>query len=242
MKKKLFLLLLFLCPVFAGSAFQFRIGEQFRYKIKVMGIHVGFQDMALKGYRTLNGKRYLYAVADTRSLPFIEKVYKYVLHDVIEVWMEPDTLLPVLIKKDIHEGSWKNKITIVMDQKKRTAIYYDKRNKKGKKYTLQGPTLDLLSMIYYLRSRKPGNRKIKINYFDEKKGVTETEIDIRRSGSVKIHSGLEIPVYMYSQRRGHKIQVKLTGDKHRFPIKITVATFQVHGYSIDIVGTLLKIK
>ena len=233
--------MLILFPAFHGISFKFRSGEQFRYKIKVFGIHVGYQTMSFKGYRTLNGKRYLYAIADTRSLPFVEKTYRYKLRDIIEVWMEPDTLLPVLIKKDIHEGGWKNKIRIIMDQKTQTAIYYDKRNKKGKRYKLRGPTLDLLSMIYYMRAQKPGNRRIKVDYFDEKKGVTGTEIRIRRYKPLRTKYGPK-KTFLYSQLRGHKIQVRLLGNKDRFPISIKVATFQVHGYDINIVGILDAIK
>lgn len=244
MRQKLSVLTVFLLAL-SGSLMaghKFTIGEHFRYKIKVFGIHVGYQDMILKGYRTIEGRRLLYAVADTRSLPEIQKTFKYTLHDVMHVWMDPETFLPVLIKKDIHEGNWKNKVTIRIDQKAKTAVLFDKRNKQGKHYTLPGPTLDLLSMIYYIRSRSasPGNT-IPVYYFDEKKGVRKTIISV--SGGRAIRAGRRtIPTNIYTQQQGHGVRVRLTSDPHRIPLSITVATFQVHGYNIDIVGTIVPIK
>jgi len=236
---------LFITLFFASTVlgnFTFSIGEHFRYKIKVFGIHVGYQDMFIKGYQTIKGRRLLYAVADTKSLPEIQSTFKYSLHDVMHVWMDPATLLPVLIKKEIQEGNWKNSVTIEIDQSAKTAIYYDKRNTKGKRYTLPGPTLDLLSIIYYIRSRsvKPGE-ELFVYYFDEKKGVQKTSIQIKQDRPLKAGSRL-IPTNIFTQMNGHGVRIRLTDDAYRIPLSITVATFKVHGYSIDIVGTLVPSK
>lgn len=237
-----FLCLLLTRPL-ALPAYQFRSGERIRFKINVFGIHVGYQDMIFKGKRTLNGKNVLYAIADTRSLPSIKKMFNYSLHDVMHVWMDPDTLLPLLVRKDIQEGSWQNKVTITIDQKKRTALYRDKRNRKGRIIRLKRPTLDILSMIYYIRSQKPKpGRTLEIDYLvDKKNGVQQTSLLVRRAKPITI-GGKAIPTIYYEQKGGHGVKVRMTDDAHRIPLNISVATFKVHGYSIDIVGRLLYIR
>lgn len=228
--------------VFSAGTSRFPENERFRFQIKVFGIVVGYQDMMLKGYQTIAGQKLLYAVADTKSLPEIQSTFNYSLHDVIHVWMDPETLLPVLIKKDIQEGRWLDKITIEMDQTAKTAIYYDKRLPGGKRYTLPGPTLDLLSIIYYIRSLalKAGDR-VTMHYFDEKKGVLKTDIAVTQDRPLKAGNRL-IPTLLYTQKSGHGVRVRVTGDRMRIPLSITVATFEVYGYKIDIVGTLVPLK
>jgi len=222
------------------TALPFRKGERIRFEIRVWGIHVGYQNMYFKGVRFLNGKKVLYAVADTKSIPVFGVKYK--LHDVMHVWMDPVTLLPVKIYKDIHEGSWKNKVTILINQKKRRAVYYDKRNKKGAVIKLHNNTLDILSMIYYIRSMKTiKNGRITFDYLvDKKKGREIATLHVKR-GRIKVGRSL-IKTLIFQQLGGKHIKVVMTDDKYKIPLKITVGAFKVHGYRIDIVGNLIGIK
>lgn len=224
----------------AASGTPFQKGEKIIFKIRVFGIHVGNQTMSFHGKTLLNGKEVLYATADTRSLPYIEKTFNYKLHDVMHVWMDPGTLLPVKVFKDIQEGNWKNKVTIMIDQSKNTAIYYDKRTPKGKKHTLTNPTLDILSLIYYIRANRTTTGKtLVLDYLVDKKGVSQVKLKITAGEPLQVENHA-IPTVHYTQLGGHGVKVRLTDDKYRLPLSISVATFEVHGYSIDIVGHLIK--
>jgi hypothetical protein len=239
----LFIVLFLIAPQ-AGSAsnFPFTVGETLRFQIRVFNIHVGFQDMTFKGETMLNGRRVLHAVADTRSLDSIKTMFNYSLHDVIEVWMDPVTLLPVRVFKDIQEGTWTDKVTIDIDQTRRNARYFDKRTPNGVNIPLRGPTLDLLSLVYYVRAQnvKPGD-VLKVDYIvDNKKGVSATEIVVKRGAPLTI-SGQRVPTLIFEQQGGERVTVRMTDDDRRIPISISVGTFEVFGYTIDIVGNLTNV-
>lgn len=217
-------------------------GEKITYKIRVWGIHVGFQTMTFHGTTTLNGKKVYYATAETRSLKSIKDKFNYELHDIMHVWTDPQTLLPVKVYKDIHEGNWKNKVTINIDQDNKTAVYYDKRHKNGKIHKLQNPTLDILSLIYYIRAHKQTTGKIvTFDYLVDKKGVNKVRLKISRGKPMNLGSQT-VQTLQFNQIGGHGVKVRLTDDQYRLPLNISVATFEVHGYSINIVGHLVKYR
>ncbi|HOG63922.1 MAG TPA: DUF3108 domain-containing protein [Spirochaetota bacterium] len=234
-------LILILSPSKA-AAFPFSPGEVIRFQIKVFGLHVGYQDMKFTGPVMLNGRRVLHAVADTRSLESIKSAFNYSLHDVIEVWMDPVTLLPIRVYKDIQEGSWTDKVTIDIDQNNRTALYRDKRNPNGVRIPLRRATLDILSLVYYVRAQQaqPGTMLSADYIVDNKQGVKDANIAVRRADPLPV-GGRSVPTLLFEQRGGQGVRVRMTDDANRVPVSITVGTFKVYGYDIDIVGSLVKV-
>lgn len=235
--------LFFPAPVLNGQALPFTAGESIRFQIKVFGLHVGYQDMTFTGPVTLNGRRLYHAVADTKSLDFIKTTFNYSLHDVIQVWMDPETLLPVRVYKDIQEGSWTDKVSIDIDQRTKIALYRDKRNPQGVRIPLQGATLDILSLIYFVRAKQaqPGTLLSADYIIDNKQGVKAANIAIRRDSPLTVGKR-KVPTLLYEQLGGQNVRVRMTEDANRIPISITVGTFTVYGYDIDIVGSLVKIN
>lgn len=225
-----------------GQALPFTPGETIRFQIKVFGLHVGYQDMTFTGPVTLNGRRLLHAVADTKSLDSIKATFNYSLHDVIHVWMDPDTLLPVRVYKDIQEGSWTDKVTIDIDQNSKTALYRDKRNPNGVRIPLRRATLDILSLIYYVRARQaqPGTLLSADYLVDNRQGVKAANIAVRRDSPLTV-GNRSVPTLLYEQLGGQSVRVRMTDDANRIPVSITVGTFKVYGYDIDIVGSLVKV-
>jgi len=226
-------------PQAARAAYPFRAGETIRFTIKVFNIEVGYQDMTFLGEATLNGRRVLHATAVTKSLDSIKTMFNYSLHDVNEVWMDPDTLLPIRIARDIQEGSWTDKVSIDMDQARKTARYTDKRSPDGVAIPLTGPTLDILSLIYFARAQQvSAGGVIDADYIvDNKQGVNKTRIAARKGEMINL-SGAKVPTLWYEQQGGQGVKVRMTDDDKRIPLSITVGTFKVYGYTIDIVGSL----
>ncbi len=197
----------------------------------------------MRRYTHLNGKRALYAVADTQSMPFVRQSFNYELHDVIHVWFDPDTLLPILITKDIHEGNWRNNVRIEIDQENKQAVYFDKREKEGVVMELAHPTFDILTMVYYVRARATvGQPNMNINYLiDNKKGIDTAVMRIVKGEDLSVGSR-RVKTLMFEQLGGPEVRVRMTDDANRIPVSITVGTFEVHGYRIDIVGNLIQIN
>jgi len=238
-----FFMILFVCvcPQMGSAAdFPFKVGETIRFKIEVFNIHVGYQEMTFLGEKTLNGRKVLHAIADTKSLDSIKSMFNYSLHDVNEVWMDPETLLPVRVYRDIQEGNWLDKVTIDIDQAKKTARYSDKRT-EGADIPLRQATLDILSLVYYVRAQnvQPGS-VLETDYIvDNKQGVNKTKIAVKRGEALTV-SGKKVPTLLFEQVGGQGVKVLMTDDERRIPVSITVGTFKVYGYTIDIVGKLAQ--
>lgn len=220
----------------------FAVGERIRFKVNVMGYHVGFQDMHLKEMVTENGRRLLHAVADTRSLPFVKQLFNYELHDVFHVWMDARTLRPVRIRKIVREGSWRNKVLINIDQEKGRAVYYDKRNRKGAVIPLARPAFGILSLVYFLRARARPGLQLDIDYIIEnKKGTRRASVSVKQGRPLQLGKQ-RVPTLLLQVKGGPGVRVRVTADRYRIPLSITVGTFKVHGYTIDITGSLVRIK
>lgn len=242
--RRLLLSVPFACLLpFAAAALPFSPGETIKYKIVVMGIHVGYQEMTFKGPVEVDGRTLLYAVADTKSLSIIQTMFRYSLHDVIHVWMDPRTLLPVRVLKEIQEGSWTDRVTVDIDQGARTALYRDKRNPGGIRLALGGPTLDILSLIYWTRSQAagPGSWLVAEYLVDARQGAKRAALGVQRAPSMRV-GDRDIGTLLFAQQGGQRVRVRMTDDERRIPLNITVGTFQVHGYTIDIVGHLVAIS
>ncbi len=244
MTKKIILISLMIIGINLNSFAEtdFPKKELLRFKINVFGIHVGFQDMILHGIKNVNGKKLLYATASTRSIPAIEKSFNYILNDVIHVWMDPKTFLPLKIIKNIHEGNWKNKVIITINQKEKTALYKDKRNLNGIKIKFKKPVLDIVSMIYFVRKMKSEiGKKISVEYLSDKKNILPVTLIIEKAKKIKMGKGT-LSTLLYKQIGGHNIRIRITDDKYHIPLNITVGAFEVYGYRINIVGNLIKVK
>ena len=230
----------------AKAFIPFKKGETIKYSIHVGNILVGNQTMKYYGYKYYNGEKYHFAKADTISEEYIRKTYNYILRDIMWTYMDTETMLPVIVKKSINEGSWKDRVLIKFNHIKKKGKYYNKRNIKGKRFKWRNRILEVLSMIYYIRSRdlKPGN-VFTFEYLDEKTfKAQKTVVRIKRGKPVKQGGRVyrTIEAYQKSSKIAKEIRVIMIDNKKRVPIKIVIGAFKVAGYTINIVGDLIEYK
>ncbi len=133
---------------YSNIPMRFNKGEILKYDIKVFNIKVAEQRTVIKDIITLSNRKAYYIYTTIKTTPIISKIYK--LDDVIETYLDTKTFLPILIKKKISEGNWKNNILINIDTTNKLVHYKDKKRKKIIKYNK--PFFGLISIIYFFRT------------------------------------------------------------------------------------------
>ncbi len=139
-----------------------RVGETMRYDVMALGI-VGlsaFLQVTDKGYnekinKFFGRKRLVYRakmIIQTRGI--FQKIYP--MNDRLTTYFDAETFLPILCYKNLNEDKFKNTVQIIYDHQKRLAYYSDKwKDRRNIKVGIFDDTLDVVTIVYYLRRVKP---------------------------------------------------------------------------------------
>ena len=105
MKQCLFLVF-FSISTFAFSQIDlpYRVGEYAGYKIYFGTINVGFADLEVIESIQLNNRPVFHIVGKGRTAPFFDWIFK--VRDVYETFIDTNTLLPMMFKRDVNEGGY----------------------------------------------------------------------------------------------------------------------------------------
>lgn len=82
----------------------YRAGEYAGYKIYFGTINVGFADLEVIESRQLNNRPVFHIVGKGRTAPFFDWIFK--VRDVYETFIDTNTLLPMMFKRDVNEGGY----------------------------------------------------------------------------------------------------------------------------------------
>ena len=164
------------------AALPFPVGEAITYRIYWGVVPVGQARVVIE--RVEEHGRPLLAIRSTaRTNRLLEKFYP--VNDLLESLIDPATFLPVRFTKKISEGHyWTHEIT-TFDHAQRRAYYESKKSGAKSDYAIDADTRDILSMMYFLRSR-PFVVGSKVTYrvmADEK--LYDFSIDIQSDEKIK---------------------------------------------------------
>ena len=233
-----------------------RVGETMRFNVKALGV-VGLQAtlyvLGKDDYakvRRYHGRRQSYRIRMIiQTVNWVRPVYD--MKDVLTTYMDADSFLPLLVYKNLREGNFRNKSRVIFYHKRGYALYSDtwkkRRNKKSK---ILPHTLDLVSLVYYLRgfqvnSRNRGKR-YDLSYLSGPK-LRKTKILFRdrpaRKAPVYFQGYRKLADKPYSHSRvsqqgSHKVSVYVTEDKWRVPTYVLAESIQyrsrvkLKGYNI----------
>ena len=212
-----------------------RIGETMRYEVKVLGIvgiRITMHLYGKKDYRKVRryfGRRQAYrAQMIIRTYDWVRKLYN--MEDRLTTYMDAKTLLPLIVYKKVREGRFHNKVRVIFRHKQRIALYSDTHKKRfNKKYPILPQTLDLVSLIYYVRQFQSTShnvgRKLDISYLSGPR-LEQTKVIFRK------HVNKKAPIYFQafkkkwnvkyrhsriSQIGSHGVSFYITDDKWRVP-------------------------
>ena len=167
----------------------FPVGEDLRYRLSWGFIPVG-QTRVLSQWIEDDGRLLLVIKIRTRSNKAIATFYP--VDDLIEVIIDPETFLPVLFSKNLKEGKHRYHEITRFDYEKGVARWESVLKQKAKEYAITPDLRDIVTLMYYLRSR-PLSKELEGEYravadekiYEMKLSVYEKEdVDVSHFGSV----------------------------------------------------------
>ncbi len=188
---KVFLLFWLLCLYIDGySQFwetvsyekPFRPGEKLTYSVKFGPIVGGHATLMLKS-SYYDGRLVYHARGEGKTVGLAEKLYS--VRDIFESYFDFNTILPYKAIRDVKEGNYK---------KHDEAVFYQHENtvhclNKDTIVSVPARTLDMMSVLYYIRSLdlqnlKPGAVLHTVTFFDE----AVFPFDIRYKGKEEVRT------------------------------------------------------
>ena len=202
-------------------------GEKLTFKLKWMFITAGEAVLEVLPFETIDHVKSYHFVLTAKSSSFIDHFYK--VRDRIDAYMNAEMTHSILYKKDQHEGKRIKDVVVKFDWERNEAIYSNFKQKRKPIDILPG-SFDPLSAFYYVRRIGfKENSIIERPVTDGKKCVIGKATVIRRE-TIQISSGtydtyliepdLKHVGGVFEKSKDAKIQLWVTADKRRIPVKI----------------------
>ncbi len=207
--------------------FPFYPGEKLTFQLKWTIIPAGEAVLEVLPIETINGAKAYHFVMTARSNSFIDHFYK--VRDRIDAYADIDMTHSILYKKKQHEGKNKKDVVVNFSWEQNKAQYSNFNNKRPPIDILSG-SFDPLSAFYYTRLVElKKNSIIERPVTDGKKCIIGKAFVIKKE-RIKLASGtydtyliepeLKHVGGVFEKSKNAKIQLWVTADKRRIPVKI----------------------
>lgn len=245
--KKILIFLLFCQSLFSES---FRIGENLKYEISLLGMTVGYSTMKVVGMTRCEKDDCMIFETKAFGTPWINRFFK--VDDRIVSFWNTKKKMPVYSEKKLHEGFYRRSHFVKFDLNKKSALFEgtsysgnsDKigeerkdaklKEKNGEVLNLPNEFQDILSAIYYQREYKSNpeiGKSFEIQLFDDLK-LTEMKISILKKEKLELkinNEKKEIETFLVQPfikttgifRSKGNIFIWISNDEKRIPVKIT---------------------
>ena len=198
----------------------FEVGEKLTFIIRYGIIVAGSATMGIPEIIDVNGKQAYKIVTKARSGSFFSAFFK--VRDNVESLMDKDGLFSWGFKKQLREGRYRSKRSVVYDQINGWAI-----NNKNDSLQIPPCVQDILTSFYYIRTMDiaVGNSKYIDNHADNK--LYPLEIKVHKKERIKVKAGtfdciVVEPIIRASGLFKHKgrLLIWLTDDERRIPVQM----------------------
>lgn len=201
----------------------FRDGENLLYVVKFGPIVGGNASLVLK-QEYFNNKLVFHARGEAKTVGLAEKLYS--VKDVFESFFDMHTLLPYKSIRDVKEGNYRKHEEALFNHHGNT-VYC---SRKDTLVTIPQNTLDMMSLLYYIRSidlqnMKKGDVLRTVTFFDEElfpfdirfKG---TEVIKTKYGKIRCYRFDPVvePGRMFESE--DDMTIWISADRNLIPIKV----------------------
>ncbi|MBC7188935.1 DUF3108 domain-containing protein [Candidatus Aerophobetes bacterium] len=227
MKKRLFFLFFLIFFLHSCSiAFSFEKGEKLYYIIKFLGIPAGKQVLEIKE-EISNQNRNLYHLSSRITSTGLFSILVNINYK-IESYVDKNTLFPEFVRmifkedsralRDIEAKIWQEKSTV-------KARVLDKIKNRKREKELSCFPLDLLSLIYWLRSQElEVGKKFEILLFDTPGSFKEIQVEVKDVQNAYTYLGV-FPAFVCRQvGREVNVEVWFSQDENHIPLYIQTQT------------------
>jgi hypothetical protein len=162
----------------------------------------------------------------------VSRIYK--VNNVIHTYVDARTLLPVKIERYIEEGLTKTHLVIDIDQAKKK-VYFREDNKGDKVLDTKSAVYDTLAAMYKLRQIpiQPNGNLFMYILGSYEVGRLRARMEPKRSEEVKFMGRKKVlDVYPIKQVGGWEVEVLLTADQAKIPVKVTALKVNILGVGI----------
>jgi hypothetical protein len=201
----------------------FRDGENLLYLVKFGPIVGGNASLVLK-QEYYNNKSVFHARGEAKTVGLAEKLYS--VKDVFESFFDMHTILPYKAVRDVKEGNYRKHEEAIFNHTGNT-VY---STRKDTVVTIPQNTLDMMSLLYYIRSidlynMKNGDVLRTVTFFDEElfpfdirfKG---TEVIKTKYGKIRCYRFDPVvePGRMFESE--DDMTIWISADRNLIPIKV----------------------
>ena len=219
MKRKLakriaLILLFFAIACLELGAHPFKIGEKLTYTVKLFLFSVGEQILEVKEITQINGQLTYHLCSRVETSGWADLLFSY--NHKLESFVDVDTLYPCQIRSYAQEeDSPPKEIIVQIDQKKGVAFIENRATEKKWERKLSTTTLDITSLIYWLR-----NQELKVGQIFSFLLLEDTSLRPIKIEVVKKEKVGNDLAFLCSEVGSGKIKIWFSADKNHLPLRI----------------------
>ena len=214
-----FILFLFLFSHVFGEDISFDVGEILNYDASFSNIKAARGSLKVLNKETVNGVK-TYHVQFTAYTKGITD-YLFPIDDVIDLWLTEDSLIPIRVKTDIHEGKYHKKMTLDLYHDSGYAIVGNDT------ISMESGTHSPYSLFYFFRNQDISSINGKTIKTIQGKTIIPLKVNVDENIHISVPAG-DFLCSRITPERSDKKQFKnkasmfilFSNDDNRYPVKI----------------------
>lgn len=213
----------FISIVFTSLLFSFNktlnIGEVLEYEASFSNFNAGEGTLKNFGIEKIRGVETYHVQFRANTKGLTDKIFP--IRDIIDLWLDKNTLLPLRVKSSIREGRYHKEEDIYFFQEENYLL------KNNKKILLKENTHSPFSLFYFFRgiSKENFNKK-KLNVLQGNK-IEALEINLKKNIKVSVPAGIFIctritPMQIEGKKfkNDAKMDIYFSNNIKSYPVKI----------------------
>jgi hypothetical protein len=201
---------LILCTLMA-----FPVGEKLTYKVKYGPLTAGSLTLEVAGIEEVAGESCYHLVSHLVSNPSYSGLF--FLDDVIESWCRTSDFVTMRTHKNVHEGKYRDEVTVDFDYGSNTASYSD-----STQCHIHDDSRDMLSLWYYFRvvGLEPGDKLNTWSHVDKKNYSVSVSAEDEEHVSIRAGEYDCLVIDLNSSGPAASGKVYLSNDEESLPVII----------------------
>lgn len=218
----------------AEADFPLVIGEKLTFKIRYGFIRAGTAKMKIVEKTDYKGQQAIHIQTTATNVPAFRWIYK--VDDILNIYVDPSTMLPLYFEKKLREGSYKADLYIHYSYKDSLAkgrfVRYnsDMTIKKEKTFDvdLRSSVHDVLTAFYFVRTQPLlVGESIEVTAHERQK-VYDLEVKVYRKEVVDTEAGKFRCLLIEPLLKGEgifkqkgRLKIWVTDDQYKIPVQMT---------------------
>ena len=202
-----------------GTNVPFKVGESLKYNAAFSGIDAATGRLEVLGIETINNVS-TYHVRFSANTHGVAN-YLFPIRDVIDLWLDENSLVPIRVKKNISEGKYKKKSESDLSHNQGFAIVRNDTISMGK------GTHSPYSLFYFFRNKNLSKIDGEIFSTIDGKKITTLKIKVTKGITIEVPTGdfncTEVTPMQIDEKKFKNeatMSIWFSNDEHRYPVQI----------------------